>query len=110
MQNHFELIVGIIVAVVFCVMAYRAIKKAKKVDREGIETDAVVSSIKEHFDPDNLSSSYTAYVQYRDGSGGLVESPMAITSDMKYAIGDSVRIKYIPGDHALVREVKKPDA
>ena len=104
--DHFELCVGIVVILVFCILAGRALAKARKIDRDGIETDAVVSRIAEAFDTDNLSSSYTTYVQYVDRDGNTVESFMTLDDTAEYQTGDRVRIKYIPGDTKMVRPVK----
>ena len=99
-------IVGIIVIGVFLFQAARVLTKAKKIDRDGIETDAVVSRIEELFDPDNLSSSYTTYVEFRDEEGHFCECPMTFSSTVTYEIGEKVRIRYIPGERELVRPVE----
>ena len=104
-RAHFGLIIGIIVVAVFAIQAANAIKKAGKIDHDGIETDGVVSRIDETFDPGNLSSSYTTYVKYTDKDGTEVESPAAVGSDVNFAIGDRVRVKYMPGDRKMVRIV-----
>ena len=103
---HFELLLVIVAVVVFIIMASKTLKKAHKVDREGIETDGVVSRIGETFDPDNLSSTYTTYVEFHDEKGVLRESPMSIESEPTHSVGDKLRIKFIPGDYELVRPVK----
>lgn len=105
--EHLELIVGAITVAVFAFEAVRTLRKAGKIDREGIETDAEVSRIDEIYDPDTSSSSYTTYVRYTDADGNTLESPMDLSSDIRYSTGDRVRIKYIPGDHSIVREVKQ---
>lgn len=84
-------------------------QKSKKIDAKGTETDAVVSRVVESWDPDTASSSYTTYVEYRDETGELRESPMSLSSTVEFGTGEKVRIKYIPGEHKLVRPVKKND-
>ena len=106
LSKHMEWIFGAAVILVFLFQAGRMLKKAKKIDREGIETDAVVSRNEEYWDPDTAGTSYTAYVTYKNEKGERTESPMTLTGDMQYAIGDKVRIRYIPGDEELVRPVK----
>ena len=106
LTDHFELCVGIVVILVFCILAGRALTKAHRIDREGIETDAVVSTVKEHFDPDLIDSTYTTYVTYTDRDGRTVESPMTLEDSVSYEIGDKIRIKYIPGDTKMVRPVE----
>ena len=49
------------------------------------------------------------YVEYRDETGELRESPMSLLNSVEYGTGEKVRIKYIPGEHKLVRPVKKND-
>ena len=106
LSQHFMWIVGIIVIGVFLFQASRLLTKAKKIDREGIETDAMVSRVEEIFDSDNLSSTYTTYVEFRDEEGSFCECPMTLSSDVTYEVGDHVRIRYLPGERELVRPVE----
>ncbi|MBR0462168.1 MAG: hypothetical protein IJJ00_05610 [Erysipelotrichaceae bacterium] len=105
-EKHFELILGIIAVTVFIILAARALKKARKIEEEGIMTDAVISRIEEIWDPDTASSSYTTYVRYKDENGQLRESPMSIDTGIEYTEGDKVRIRFLPGDYEMVRIVK----
>ncbi len=102
-SEYFEWILVFIVVGVFAFQAARLLKKAKKIDSEGILTDAVVTRVAELWDPDTASSSYTTYVEYREENGEVRESPLSLTQDVKYEAGDRVRIRYIPGEHTLVR-------
>ncbi len=97
---------GAVVIAVFAFRAVRVLRKAKKIDSEGVETDAVVSKITENWDPDTAVSSFTTYVQYTDENGELRETPMAFTPGTEHSRGDRVRIRYIPGERELVREVR----
>ena len=106
-SDHFELILGIIVAAVFAFQAFRVLKKAKKIDEQGIATDAVISRIEEIYDPDTASSSYVTYARYRDENHELRETPMSLDAYVQYAEGTKVKIRYIPGDHELVRIADK---
>ena len=105
--QHFEWIIGIIVVGIFVFRAAKALKKAKKIDREGRETDAVASRILEDWDPDTSSSSYTTYVEYTDENGERRESPMALEARASYAVGERIRIRYNPGDREMVRAVNE---
>ena len=105
-QEHFTLLIGILFVGIFFFQAVRMLKKAKKIDNEGIETNAVVSKIEETYDTDAHSSSYTAYVQYRDSNGVMHESPVSVSAQVPYSVGEQIRIRYIPSDDELVREVK----
>lgn len=100
-------IIGAICVIFVIARVVLTLRKAKKIDREGIETDAVVSKIVESRDVEASSSSYTTYVKYMDRDGNTLESPMAFTVRPEHAEGDEVRIRYIPGDKKLVREVKQ---
>lgn len=103
--RHMELMI-IAAVVVFVVRAARVLLKARKIDREEIETDAVVSRVEEQWDPDTASSAYLTYVRYRDENGEFRESPMALTSSLSYEEGEEIRIRFVPGDDELVREVR----
>ncbi len=104
-SRHMGLII-IAAVVIFVLRAARVLLKARKIDREGIETDAVVSRVEEEWDPDTASSTYMTYVRYRDENGEYRESPMALTSSPSYEEGERVRIRFVPGDDELVRAVR----
>lgn len=103
---HLDLVLFAIAAVVFVILAANVIRRARKIDRDGVETDAVVSRIDENYDPDLNESTYTIVVKYRDDNGETIESPMALDPSERYEVGQKVRIKYIPGLHQQVRPVK----
>ena len=107
LEQHFSLILGFAFAGVFLYQAVRILKKADRIDKEGVETTAVVSRIEEIYDPDTTSSSWTTYVQYRDKKGILRESPVSLTADVQHEVGEQLRIRYMPDDDELVREVKQ---
>ena len=104
--QHLELVIGAVVVLVFAIQGINALKKAKKIDKEGVETDAVVCRIDETFDPDNNDTSYTIIARYRDENGEIIESPMALNPSERYEVGQEVRIKYVPGIRNMVRPVK----
>ena len=106
LTQHFTLIIGVIFVGLFVFQAARALKKAKKIDSYGVETDAVVSRISETWDPETTSSAYTTYVQFRDRDGVLRECPMSLTNKAEHSDGEKIRIRYMPGDFEMVREVK----
>ncbi|MGX8716262.1 MAG: hypothetical protein ACSW8A_10975 [Lachnospiraceae bacterium] len=82
-------------------------RKAKKIDKEGIETDAVVTRVEDTSEIESAASSYTTYVEYRDENGVRRESCMALTLQVEHNVGDKVRIKYVPGIYDMVREVER---
>ena len=103
-RNHIELLFGIIVVTVFLLRAAMALKKAHKIDREGRETDAVVSRIEEQLDTEQ-SVTYLTYVQYHDEKGELREDLLSSEAFIRHEKGEKIRIRYLPGEHELVREV-----
>jgi hypothetical protein len=105
-SQHLDLMLFLIAAVVFAVLAVNAVRRARKIEKDGIETDAVVSRIDENNDPDLQKSSYTIIVKYRDDKGEIIESPMALDPSARYEVGQKLRIKYIPGLHKQVRPVE----
>ncbi len=104
--QNYTWIIGILAVLIFGFQAYRALKKAKKIDAEGVETDAVVSRIEETWDEDSHSSSYSSYVKFRDPDGRERECPMTLTDDVRYSKGEPLRIRYLPGDYKMVRPVE----
>ena len=108
-SRHIELIFGIVVIAAFCVRAFLILKKARKIDREGIETEGIVSSIGETFDPVTASASYVACVTYTDLNGETFEDPMALTSAPEHEQGQKIRIRHVPGEHGLVRPAEEKE-
>ena len=103
-------IVAIAVVAFICVFVFKAkdlLEKAKRIDSEGIETDAVVSRIETDLGDEDVSSSEYTYVRYTDENGIERESVMGIAMDIRFEIGDVIRIRYIPGEYDMVRPVKK---
>ena len=103
LQKYLYWIIGALIVIVFVYQAGKALRKAKRIDAEGVETDAVVSRVEGHWDVENAASTYTTYVRYTDDRGRLRESPMALTSSAEYEKGDKLRIRYLPGDYEMVR-------
>ena len=114
----------IFVAALLIVMVAAAIYTAKRnneIKTAGIETDAVVSRIKEDVstDTDNggTTVSYTYYVTYRTMAGETVEAQLASGKSFDLKIGrhswdadlyqgSKVRIKYLPDkpDYVIMAE------
>lgn len=93
--------------VVFAIGLIPLLRKAKKIDKEGIETDAVVSRVERDFDtPDTSGSSYYTYVEFTDQDGVRRECVMTMGITAEFEQGDKVRIKYIPGQYDMVRLAK----
>ncbi len=100
---------GVIVAVIVCVIIYTA-KRNNEIMRDGVETDAVISRVKEveNTDSDGFTTfSYVYYATYRTTDGQTVEAKLgsgrsldnriigkAWDSDLEQ--GKQIRIKYLP--------------
>ncbi|MCR5795219.1 MAG: hypothetical protein K6G61_07765 [Solobacterium sp.] len=102
-SDHIELLLCAFAVCIFAFRLFTVLKKAKKIDAEGIVTDAVVSRVEEFYDPDTASDSYTTYVVYTDEEGVQRESAMALTQDAEYEEGMHVRIRYLPSEKDMVR-------
>ena len=104
-QQHFSLIIGIVFVLIAVLRGAQLLVKSKKIEKEGIETTAVVTRVEDTADQDGASGSYITYVSFHDGSGAEHECPMALTLQIEHDPGEQVRIRYIPGEYELVREI-----
>ncbi len=91
--DYFALVIIAIVAS-GAVYAFYSIRKVK---RNGVEVDAVVTRIEEHemVDADGVSRDYDFYVRYRTLEGRQIEAALANPKN-RLEIGSRVRIKYLP--------------
>ncbi len=105
--QHLELLLAAVALCVFAVAVVRLLKKAKRIDREGLVVDAVVSGFRESYDSETHSRSYTTMVRFTDRDGVERECPMSISSEIEYEVGQEIRIKYLPGEYKMVRLVKE---
>ena len=105
MQN-LEWVFGIASLIIFALLVVRMVRKAKRIDREGLMAEAVVSKIEEDRDLETAGTSYITYVKFTDRDGVTRECPMSMTPNIEYEVGSKLRIKYIPGEYKMVREAK----
>ena len=85
-------LLAVLVGVVITIRRNNAIRQG------GIETDAVVSRIQEHEtrnDDGSRETNYTYYVQYQTEDGQVVEAKLG-KAPLRTAVGDRLRIKYLP--------------
>ena len=94
LTQHLELVLAAAAVCVFAIAVVRLLRKAKRIDREGLDSET-------------HSRSYTTMVRFTDRDGVVRECPMAISSEIKYEVGQELRIKYLPGEYKMVREVKE---
>ena len=106
LTNNLTWILPVVFVLVFLIILVRTLRKARKIDREGIITDAVVSRVWEDSDAESAGTSYVTCVTYRDEEGKQWESFIARTPRPEYEIGQELQIRYIPGEHKMVRPVK----
>ena len=104
LKDNYVLVIGAALVIIPVVIVAFTLMKARRIDRDGIETDAVVTRVEENVDPDSASSSYSTYVEYEDENGERRESYMALTMHPEYEVGQKLRIKYVPGVRNLVRD------
>ena len=101
--------IGVIIAVIAASIIYTA-RRNSEIMRDGVETDAVVSRVKEveSTDSDGFTTfSYIYYVTYRAMDGQTVEAKLGSGRsvdnriigkawDSDLAQGKQIRIKYLP--------------
>lgn len=92
---------------IFAVSLSKLLKKAHRIDREGIETGGVISRIEEDLTTEDggIGSTYT-YVSYVDETGTRREGALSIGGG-PFEVGQQIRIKYLPGEYDMVRAAKK---
>ena len=95
-------LIGVFVVSVVAVVVFTA-RRNKAIKENGIETNAVVSRIKEDADPE--SNSYTYFVTYTTADGQNVEARVNTLPDYIH-VGDMVRIKYLPEKPKYVLLIK----
>ncbi len=106
LAQHMELLLAAVGLCIFVIAVVRMLKKAKKIDREGLVADAVVSRVEEDRDVESASTSYLTYVTFTDRDGTAREAVMARTLKPEHTEGEELYIKYLPGDYKMVREFK----
>lgn len=105
LSEHF---VGIILIIFIGIFVFRfrsLLEKAKKIDREGLVREAIVTRVEEDSGTEDSGTAYYSYVQYRDESDQLRESCVSVTPDVPYHKGDKILIKFLPGEYDMVRAV-----
>ena len=99
-----------IVAVVFLILVIGRIlllmRRARKIEKEGVEVDAVISRVEYEADPDD-GDAYHIYTRYVDDMGAERESITGIFAVAEYEEGQEVRIRFIPGEYDMVRIVSR---
>ena len=109
MQQYAWIFIAVF-ALVFLAVSLHNRRINGEIDRDGIETDAVVSRVYEHplSGMDGRTAAYTYYVTYRSTNGQSVEAELGSGKSVDLRVGkkdwDSdlkegtpVRIKYLPG-------------
>ena len=98
----FEIVFGVILAA-FTIGGIWAFVVTKKVKKEGIETDELVSRVELHEwgegigdagSSSNVSEEY--YITYTNQEGRAVEALLSNPGDHVFKEGDRIRIKYLP--------------
>ena len=98
----FEAIIVIILAA-FAIGGIWAFVVSKKVKKQGVEADAVISRIEPHewnggtgdiWAHDSVTEDY--YITYTNQEGQNVEAMLSNPGDHAFKIGDKIKIKYLP--------------
>ena len=88
---------GAVVALIIGYVIYIVIRN-RKIRKNGVEADAVVSRIEEEqtvSSEDGVDYTYTHYVTYRNPQGETVEAKLDHAPG-RTQVGDTVKIKYLP--------------
>ena len=99
--------IGIAVAVVVGIIIFTVMRN-NAINKNGIETDAVVSRIDEDTSSDgdgSISTTYTYYVSYQTEDGTVVEAKLG-KAPHNIRQGMQLRIKYLPEKPKYVIAVK----
>ena len=102
-------VISAIVIIVIAIGVIMTRKRNNEIKRSGIETDAVVTRVREDVstDEDGTTYTYTFYVAYQTQEGQTVEARLASGKSIDIRIGKNVwdrdlhegskvRIKYLP--------------
>ena len=96
-MNYVLIAIAVVVLAAFAIFT---VKRNGEIKKNGVETDAVVSRIKESETTDdngNVETNYTYYVTYRTEDGQEIEAKLGKLDRFdRFHKGDRVRIKYIP--------------
>ena len=93
----------IIILAAFVIGGIWAFVVTKKVKKEGIETDAVVTRVELHkwvggigdaWSPDSVTEEY--YITYTNQEGQNVEAMLTNPGNHTFKKGDKIKIKYLP--------------
>ena len=102
------IVIGVIVIAVIVGFVFNY-KRSKAINENGIETDAVVSHIKENEGEDadgNRTVEYVYYVRYTNEAGESVEAKLG--NPPRFLMeGTKLRIKYLPEKPKYVLAVKQ---
>lgn len=101
------IVIGVIVIAVIVGFVFNY-KRSKAINENGIETDAVVSRIKENEGEDadgNRTVEYVYYVRYTNETGESVEAKLG--NPPRFLMeGTKLRVKYLPEKPKYVLAVK----
>ena len=101
------IIISVCAVIALCGVIYVVLRN-QKIRKNGIETDAVISCVKEVENRDadgHITTSYQYFVRYQMESGEIAEAQLA-NPPRRAAQGMELRIKYLPEKPKLVIAVK----
>ena len=80
--------------------------KARRIKKEGIETNAEIVRIEYTPSDSDFSESYDFHVVFRDEYGQSHEARCGVVDPRSLNKGDKIRIRYAPGQYDLVEQVR----
>lgn len=110
-------VVFIVILAAFAIGGIWAFVFSKKVKKEGIETDAVISRVERREWSGGTgdlwagdSFTYDYYIVYTNQVGQTVEALLSNPGDHTFEIGDRMKIRYIPDrqEYPVLLEVYQP--
>lgn len=102
-----------VITLVFLAVLLHAIRRDRRIEAEGIETEAVVSRVEviNHNSPGDRNNNYEYYAAYVNAEGRKVEG--RIINARRYprerdlAVGTGVKVKYLPGKEKNVMKIEE---
>lgn len=75
----------------------------RKIRRNGIEAQGVISRVEERYESDGESGSYTFiyYVNYTTREGKTIEARLGKMTQAHFDVGQTIRVKYLPKSRSM---------
>lgn len=94
------LIIGIAFGLVIVVSVALAVAKERKIEKYGIEVDALVTRIESRYDYDSHKTNYYPYAEYVGDDNEKHEARVNVS--INFPIGRKLKIKFLPSKYDYV--------